>query len=220
MRKILKKIASPFLQKASAIYLKKRRKYSFKDITVWVEPTVFPPFITISTKLLLEFIEPLDLKGKTFLELGCGCGIISILAAQKGAFVTATDINQIALNALQENAKENQVNIEIIESDLFQKIQNRTFDFVVINPPYYPKNPSSIAENAWFCGENFEYFESLFSQLPIYLTIENSTYMILSEDCELEKIKAIAFQNGIKFHLKKETKVIGEVNLIYKLDLR
>ena len=220
MRKILKKIASPFLQKASAIYLKKRRKYSFKDITVWVEPTVFPPFITISTKLLLEFIEPLDLKGKTFLELGCGCGIISILAAQKGAFVTATDINQIALNALQENAKENQVNIEIIESDLFQKLQNRTFDFVVINPPYYPKNPSSIAENAWFCGENFEYFESLFSQLPIYLTIENSTYMILSEDCELEKIKAIAFQNGIKFHLKKETKVIGEVNLIYKLDLR
>ena len=220
MRKILKKIASPFLQKASAIYLKKRRKYSFKDITVWVEPTVFPPFITISTKLLLEFIEPLDLKGKTFLELGCGCGIISILAAQKGAFVTATDINQIALNALEENAKENQVNIEIIESDLFQKIQNRTFDFVVINPPYYPKNPSSIAENAWFCGENFEYFESLFSQLPIYLTIENSTYMILSEDCELEKIKAIAFQNGIKFHLKKETKVIGEVNLIYKLDLR
>ena len=220
MRKILKKIASPFLQKASAIYLKKRRKYSFKDITVWVEPTVFPPFITISTKLLLEFIEPLDLKGKTFLELGCGCGIISILAAQKGAFVTATDINQIALNALQENAKENQVNIEIIESDLFQKIQNRTFDFVVINPPYYPRKAMSVAENAWFCGENFEYFESLFSQLPIYLTIENSTYMILSEDCELEKIKAIAFQNGIKFHLKKETKVIGEVNLIYKLDLR
>ena len=78
----------------------------------------------------------------------------------------------------------------------------------------------SVAEIAWFCGENFEYFESLFSQLPIYLTIENSTYMILSEDCELEKIKAIAFQNGIKFHLKKETKVIGEVNLIYKLDLR
>lgn len=219
MRKILKKIASPFLQKASVIYLKKRRKYSFKDITVWVEPTVFPPFITISTKLLLEFIEPLDLKGKTFLELGCGCGIISILAAQKGAFVTATDINQIALNALEENAKENQVNIEIIESDLFQKIQNRTFDFVVINPPYYPRKPMSVAENAWFCGENFEYFESLFSQLPIYLTKENSTYMILSEDCELEKIKAIAFQNKITFHVEQVTKVLGEVNLIYKLEL-
>ena len=219
MRKLLKKIVSPFLQKASAIYLKKRRKYIFKDIAVWVEPTVFPPFITISTKLLLEYVEPLELKDKTFLELGCGCGIISILAAQKRAVVTATDINQIALNALEENAKENQVNIEIMESDLFQKLQNRTFDFVVINPPYYPRKPMSVAENAWFCGENFEYFESLFNQLPKYLTLQNSTYMILSEDCALEKIKSIAFQNGIKFHLEKETKVIGEVNLIYKLEL-
>lgn len=183
MRKILKKIASPFLQKASAIYLKKRRKYRFKDIAVWVEPTVFPPFITISTKILLEFVETLELKDKSFLELGCGCGIISILAAKKEAIVTSTDINPIALSALTENAKENQVHIEIIESDLFQKLQNKTFDFIIINPPYYPKNPRSIAENAWFCGENFEYFESLFSQLPKYLTMENSTYMILSVDC-------------------------------------
>ncbi len=219
MRKLLKKIASPILQKASAIYLKKRRKYRFKNITVWVEPTVFPPFITISTKLLLEFVETIELKDKSFLELGCGCGIISILAAKKEAIVTSSDINPIALSALIENAKENQVNIEIIESDLFQKLQNKTFDFIIINPPYYPKNPSSIAENAWFCGENFEYFESLFSQLPKYLTMENSTYMILSEDCELEKIKAIAFQNKIRFMVEKETKVIGEVNLIYKLDL-
>ena len=219
MRKILKKIASPFLQKASAIYLKKRRKYRFKDIAVWVEPTVFPPFITISTKILLEFVETLELKDKSFLELGCGCGIISILAAKKEAIVTSTDINPIALSALTENAKENQVHIEIIESDLFQKLQNKTFDFIIINPPYYPKNPRSIAENAWFCGENFEYFESLFSQLPKYLTMENSTYMILSVDCELEKIKAIALQNKITLHLVQEIKVVGETNFIFKLDL-
>ncbi len=220
MRKILKKIASPFLQKASAIYLKKRRKYIFKDIAVWVEPTVFPPFITISTKLLLEYVEPLELKDKTFLELGCGCGIISILAAQKGASVTATDINEVALSALHQNAKENLTTIKIIKSDLFEKLEGKNFEYIIINPPYYPRKPISVAENAWFCGENFEYFESLFNQLPKYLTLQNSTYLILSEDCELEKIKAIAFQNGIKFHLKKETKVTGEVNLIYKLDLR
>lgn len=219
MRKLLKKIASPFLKKASAIYLKKRRKYRFGEVTVWVEPTVFPPFITISTKIFLEFIEPLELKDKTFLELGCGCGIISILAAQKGAIVTATDINKNAINALFENSKQNGVVIEIIESDLFQKLQNRIFDFIIINPPYYPKKPISIAENAWYCGENFEYFESMFSQLPKYLAKKNSTYMILSEDCELEKIKAIALQNKITFKVIQENKVVGETNFIFKLDL-
>ena len=220
MRKLLKKIASPFLQKASAIYLKKRRKYTYKDISVWVEPTVFPPFITISTKLLLEFIEPLDLKDKRILELGCGCGIISILTAQKGAIVTATDINEVALSALYQNAKENLATINIIKSDLFENLEGKTFEYIISNPPYYPKKPMSVAENAWFCGENFEYFESLFSQLPKYLTTDNSTYMILSEDCELEKITSIAFQNGITFFVEKETKVVGEVNFIYKLELR
>ena len=219
MRKFLKKIASPFLQKASAIYLKQRRKYNYRDISVWVEPSVFPPFITISTKLLLEFIDQLSLKEKTFLELGCGCGIISILAAKKDAIVTSTDINPIALRALVENAKENNVTIDIIASDLFENIEVKSFDFIIINPPYYPKNPSSMAENAWFCGENFEYFESLFRQLPRFLTPSNSTLMILSVDCELEKIKAIALQNKITFRVVQESKVMGETNFIFILEL-
>ena len=219
MRRFLKKIASPFLKKASSIYLSKPRKYTYNDISVWVEPTVFPPFITISTKLLLEFVELISLKGKTFLELGCGCGIISILAAKKGAIVTATDINDIALAALKKNAENNQVAIEILHSDLFETLQGKTFDFVVINPPYYPKRPNSIAENAWFCGENFEYFEKLFKQLPAFMTSTNAVYMILSEDCELEKIKAMALQHDIAFDLILEKKVLLETNFIFQLKL-
>lgn len=217
MRAIIKKIISPFLRRASAIYLLKRRKYSYKDISVWVEPTVFPPFITFSTKLLLEFIETRDLKDKTFLELGCGCGIISILAAKKEAQVTATDINVVALEALQKNAAANSVSIAIVESDLFENLDGKAFDFIFINPPYYPKSPQSIAENAWFCGENFEYFEKLFIQLPKFTTSENKIYMILSEDCKLEKIKAIASKNEMAFELVLEKKVAAEKNYIFRL---
>lgn len=217
MRRLLKKIIDPFLKKASTIYLSKPRKYSYKNVSVWVEPTVFPPFITISTKLLLEFIEPLSLKNKTLLELGCGCGIISILAAQKEAIVTATDINDIALSALKKNAETNQVAIEILHSNLFKNLDGKSFDCIIINPPYYPKQPNSMAENAWFCGENFEYFENLFKQLPTFITSENAIYMILSQDCELEKIKAMALQNAINFDLILERKVIGETNYIFQL---
>jgi release factor glutamine methyltransferase len=217
MKAIIKRFLSPILQKSSAVYLNKRRKYTYKNISVWVEPTVFPPFITISTKLLLEFIDTLSLKDKTVLELGCGCGILSILAAQKGAAITATDINVVALSALHQNTIDNKVTMSILQSDLFEKLQGSTFDYIIINPPYYPKNPVSIAEKAWFCGENFEYFEKLFQQLPSYLNTTNATYMILSEDCELEKIKAIALQNDIAFYLILEKKVAMESNYIFEL---
>jgi len=217
MKAIIKRIISPILQHASSIYLKKRRKYSYKNISVWVEPTVFPPFLTISTKLLLEFMETLALKDKTFLELGCGCGIISILAAKKEAKVTATDINEIALEALEKNAADNSVSIAITKSDLFENLRGQSFDIIIINPPYYPKAPNSMSENAWFCGENFEYFERLFVQLRDYSTSDNETYMILSEDCELEKIKAIALKNEMAFELVSEKKVAAEKNYIFRL---
>jgi release factor glutamine methyltransferase len=220
MKTIIKRIISPFLKKASSIYLAKRRKYTYKNISVWVEPTVFPPFITISTKLLLEFIEDLQLTEKTFLELGCGCGIISILAAKKGAKVTATDINEIALEALLQNAAGNNVSIDIIKSDLFENLKGKRFDFIIINPPYYPKKATSIAENAWFCGENFEYFESLFAQLPGFVVLRNETYMILSEDCDIEKIKAIALKNKMALKSVVVRKVAAEKNYIFRVESR
>jgi release factor glutamine methyltransferase len=217
MRTIAKKILGPFLQKASAWWLKKPRRYSYKDISVWVEPGVFPPFLTFSTKLLLDFVDAIPLKGKTFLELGCGCGIISILAAKKDAVVTASDINTIALEALQKNAASNQVSVDIVYSDLFENLQEKSFNLIVINPPYYPKTPQSVPENAWFCGENFEYFERLFGQLPDFSTPENHIYMILSEDCDLNMIRAIASRNDIAFELASEKRTAGEKNFIFKL---
>jgi release factor glutamine methyltransferase len=217
MRTLVKKLLGPLLQKASAFYLKKPRRFSYKGISVIVEPTVFPPFLTFSTKILMDFIAPLELQGKTFLELGCGCGIISIFAAKNGAVVTATDINDTALGALKENAVQNDVGIEILHSDLFANLKGRKFDMIVINPPYYPKNPGTAAESAWFCGENFEYFENLFAQLPDFITAENLVCMILSEDCQIKKIKAIANRNGIAFVTRHETKTAAEKNFIFRL---
>lgn len=218
MRKFIQRIISPLLKKSSALYLSKPRKYRYKNICVWVEPGVFPPFITISTKLLLQFIEPLPLQNKSFLELGCGSGIISILAAQKEAQVTASDINEIALEALQKNAVANHVSLSIVYSDLFSEFKNRTFDYILINPPYYPKTPKNTAEKAWFCGQNFDYFEQLFHQLPDYLSATNKTYMILSEDCDLNTIGTIAARNNLKMTSIHCERVFGEQNTIFIIE--
>jgi len=217
LRSILKRITKPFLNAGLKLYYRKPRKYSFQDIEVIVHPEVFPPHLTLSTKILLDFISELDLKNKTFLELGCGSGIISLLACEKGAVATASDINRTALEYLKIASEENKLEVECIYSNLFESLQGKQFDYIIINPPYYPKKPKNIKEQAWFCGEGFEYFENLFQQLPDYLSETNQTYMILSEDCNQEKIKSIASENNIHFETVFETKKVGEMNTIYQI---
>lgn len=217
MRQLLKKITHPFLRLGLNLYYSKPRPYCYDNICIKIHPDVFPPQMTFSTKILLDFIRQMNLENKTFLELGCGSGIISLLASKKKAIVTATDINQTALNYLANNASANNLAVATIYSDLFENLQNQSFDFIVINPPYYPRKPKSTKEQAWFCGENFEYFESLFSQLPKYLSGKTQCNMILSQDCDLEKIKAIAQKNALAFELVLEKKELVETNYIFTI---
>ena len=121
------------------------------------------------------------------------------------------------MDFLETNASKNNLELKTVYSDLFQNLKDQTFDYIIINPPYYPKSPKSIKEQAWFCGENFEYFEALFFQLPNYITSKNYCYMILSQDCELEKIKAIALKNEIAFDMVIQNIGLTEKNYIFRL---
>ena len=216
MRKFIKKISHPFLKFITKIWHSKPRKYSYKGINVLVHPEVFPPHYTISTKILLDFVDGLEIENKTFLELGCGSGIISLFAASKGAIVTATDINDKAIEYLKTSSTQHNLPLTILHSDLFSELHHQYFEYIFINPPYYPKTPKNQKEQAWFCGENFEYFKKLFFQLS-NRNKKETIYMILSEDCDLLKIKAIANKYNFKLKLIFEKKVLQEKNYIFKI---
>lgn len=215
MYKKIKTLIFPLANLAFRSYNLKTRKFTHKGITVKINSEVFPPKFTISTKLLLKYMGPLNLKNKTCLELGCGSGIIALFAASKGAKVIATDINLVATDTLRIAALENNLEITVIESDLFEHVPSQVLDYIFINPPYYPKNPKNTKEYAWFCGENFEYFERLFSQLN---TVSfHTTLMILSEDCDISFIKDIALKNSLQFQLLANHKVMKEESFIFKI---
>ena len=60
-----------------------------------------------TTALCLEWLEQIDLNGKTVLDFGCGSGILSVAALKLGAkFVTAVDIDLQAITATRQNAQE------------------------------------------------------------------------------------------------------------------
>jgi len=217
MKSLLKKILFPVLKSVYNIYSSKERSYSYKGINVRVMPEVFHPGLFFSTKLLIEYISKYDLNDKNVLELGAGSGLISVYCAKLKATVTASDINPIAVENINQNAKLNSVNIKVVESDLFDRIETKEFDYIIINPPYYPKNPNKEEEFAWFCGNDFQYFRKLFAQIGNYINSDSKIIMVLSEDCDIEMIKKIGKQSAFIFTKCYEQKIWGEMNYIFEI---
>ncbi len=217
LRQFFKKLIFPILKPIADWYFSSPRWYSYKGLKVCVNPGVFFPHLTISTKVFLDYLNDQKLNGRSVLELGAGCGIMSFYCSKMRANVTASDISEIAIENLRQNQQMLKLDVKVVHSDLFDSLSGQ-FDRVLINPPYYPKNPTTEAEKAWYCGEEFQYFKKLTQQLKAHLKNDGFALMILSEDCEIETIKRLFEESEMAMKEVWSTVKFGERNFIYKLD--
>ena len=125
-----------------------------------------------------------NLKGN-ILEIGCGTGLIGISLALKGNTVTAVDINPFAVEATKFNAKSNNVDLEVVEGDMFSSLKGRTFDAIVCNPPYLPNSEDdyddsylALAVEGGPTGSEFTI--RLLEEARNYLEFQGSVYTIVS----------------------------------------
>ncbi len=95
-----------------------------EQMPYWAE--IWPSAITLSTFLSGE--RPLQ--GLRALELGAGVGMVSVVAASKGASVYATDYSLEALRFIQYNALKNGVDLEIARLDWRQVECPEKFDLL------------------------------------------------------------------------------------------
>jgi len=218
MNTVLKNIVAHTYKPLLVKYLSTARSYNYDGIKLNIPPEVFHPGFFFSTRLLLQYIQKMPLDKKRFLELGCGSGLIAITAARRGAVVTATDINPVAVAALETNSKKNNVAIKIIESDLFNNIPQQDFDIIAINPPYYKKQPVNAKDHAWCCGAHGEYFSSLFATLAGYIHKQTEIIMVLFDGCDMEMINAFAAKNNFVLKLQQRKKNLLEENFIFKIE--
>ena len=201
LRKVTKKVLELVYKPIVARYLKSDRPFSYGKLNLIISKGVFHPGFFNSSIILANFTSKLNLQNKNLIEIGSGSGLISLVAASKGAFVTAIDLNPAAVKCSKSNADRNGLKIDCFQSDLFKSVSPKTFDFIIINPPYFPKNPTSPDQLAWFCGENHAYFEQFFSQLSQYQDASTEIYMILSEDVDVKSIEQIAIDYNFELRV-------------------
>lgn len=150
------------IQKEYSFYLK---GYHFVGY-----PGVFSPTIWKDTQFFSE--EVVIGEGRTFLEIGCGSGVISVLAAIRGAKVTAVDINEVAVCNTQENARRHGVEdrLKVLKSDIFNALEGLKFDCIFWNVPFAhtDKKELSLLERAVF-DPNYEMLERFLGEGNEYL---------------------------------------------------
>ncbi len=110
---------------------------TFLGLKIEVNPFVLIP--RPDTELLVLETLKLAKNGDMVLDLCTGSGCIAIALKKMNPYidVTASDISQDALDIATGNAKLNGVEMEFINSDLFDSIEGQ-FDIIVSNPPYIP----------------------------------------------------------------------------------
>jgi release factor glutamine methyltransferase len=219
MRRLVKAIVNRTWKPLVKNYLRKPRIFTYKNISVNVPPGVFHPGFFFSTKLMISFLEQAEVTGKKILEMGSGSGLISIYLAKRNALVTTCDISPLAEKATTENAKRNNAPVAFFHSDLFSAIPPQHFDIIVVNPPFFKKEPASMEEKAWYCGENLDYFRKFFQQAGAFMRSDSQMFMVLSDECDIEGIAEIANENEFAFIQTYEKKTGWETGYIFFIRL-
>ena len=130
------------------------KKVHFKDHVFLVDEHVYEP--AEDTFLLAEKMRAEE--DDAVLDMGTGCGILAVLAAEKAKRVLAVDINPHAIECAIKNAEMNGAKITFRQGDLFQPIKpDESFNLILFNSPYLPSEPDeerSWIGKAWAGGSN------------------------------------------------------------------
>ena len=87
-----------------------------------------------TTHMMIQYILKNDFKGKSVLDMGCGTGVLAIIADKKGAkVIDAVDYdNWCYLNSLENVARNNSKNINVIEGDA-SILEGKKYDVIIAN---------------------------------------------------------------------------------------
>jgi len=145
---------------------------------------------------------------RSVLEIGCGSGLLSIIAAKRGCDVTAADINPAAVECAKRNAELNNAKIKIMQSDLFDNLEGK-FDLIFFNPPYLPEEQTEESRT-WAGGKNLEVITRFIKEAKQHLESDAKLLIVISSLSNPENILKEFADNGFVAEIKAEQKIPWE----------
>lgn len=90
--------------------------------------------LDFGTRTMLECLDLNSINGD-ILDFGCGYGPVGIyIKSNTNSNVDMIDINERAINLAKKNAKLNNVDVNIFESDIYSNVTKK-YDYIITNPP-------------------------------------------------------------------------------------
>jgi len=158
-----------------------------------VHEGVYPP--AEDTYFLITCIQ---VKKEKILDMGTGAGLIALHMARQGARVTAVDKSRTAVTNAQENARINNIEMQVIQSDLFSQIRD-CFDVITFNPPYLP--PGRPRDISWDGGPGgIQVAGRFLAEAHHHLKKKGRIYLLLSTQSDIPTLIA-QYQNHYQFYL-------------------
>jgi tRNA1Val (adenine37-N6)-methyltransferase len=160
--------------------------------------------------VLLGAWMPVPEKCKSILEIGSGCGVISLMLAQRTkAEITGVDIDGDSVEEAKKNSDRSpwMSRVQFFQERIqeFTKNTSEKFDVIVSNPPFFEKNlKSPIAKKNISKHNDSLAFEELANTVDTLLTQTGYFGLIMSVN------SAVAFEKimlSLKFFATKKTMI-------------
>lgn len=181
--------------------MKYPKKLIIRDHVFFVDEKVYEP--AEDTFLLVENLKVEE--KEVVLDMGTGCGILAVLAAEKAQKVVATDINPYAIKCSKKNARTNCVEdrIEFRLGDLFNPIRpHETFSIILFNSPYLPSKPCekrSWIGRAWAGGPSGrEVIDRFIINAPEFLMAKGQILLVQSSLSDIDQTLERFNERGLK----------------------
>ena len=202
-KQLLEELVTRRMNKEPIAYILEKKEFWSRDFYINQHTLIPRP----ESEMLVELIIQTNSRKKIscILELGTGCGCISVSIAKELSHsqIVSTDICAKALEVANKNAQHYGVNnISFIKSDWFNELDNQKFDCIVSNPPYIRKDDPYLNELTFepskalvSSNDGLEAIEIIVSDAAEYVSPEGQIFIEHGKDQEKEIQKIFELNN-------------------------